>query len=156
MPSWKMLNVACRQRASRGRFCSVSLYIGNISFFAMGCWHSSSCTPLLSLPSPRRDIVGFLSQLSSFIENLAAGTRFAQHLESVGIDVSHVARSLAGLTAGEMMEGVKDTAGKVGGQARRLRTEAARMHKVRRGGGEGGWLELGAFPAQAGASRSRS
>lgn len=55
------------------------------------------------------------------------------HLENVGLDVAHVARSLAGLTVGEMMEGVRDTAGKVGGEARRLRTEAVRVQKVRGG-----------------------
>lgn len=70
-------------------------------------------------------------QLSSFLDNLSNGTRFAQHLENLGIDVNRVSRSLAGLTAGEMMEGVRDTAGKVGGQARRLRTEAVRMQRVR-------------------------
>lgn len=30
-----------------------------------------------------------------------------------------------------MMEGVRDTAGKVGGEARRLRTEAVRVQRVR-------------------------
>ncbi|CAM9536600.1 unnamed protein product [Pylaiella littoralis] len=68
-------------------------------------------------------------ELSSFLDNLSNGTRFAQHLENLGIDVNRVSRSLAGLTAGEMMEGVRDTAGKVGGQARRLRTEAVRMQR---------------------------
>lgn len=71
-------------------------------------------------------------QLSSFIDNLSHGTRFAQHLENLGIDVARVSRSLEGLTAGEMMEGVKDTGGKVRGEARRLRTEAARVQKVNR------------------------
>lgn len=56
--------------------------------------------------------------------------------------MDHVARSFAGRTAGEMMEGVRVTAGKVGTQAQRLRTEAVRWRKVRaseRGGkGAGG------------------
>lgn len=84
---------------------------------------SSRCLP------PRRPATRN-PQLSSFIENLAAGTRFAQHLENVGIDVTTVAQSVAGLTAGDMMEEVRDTAGKVGGKARRLRTEAMRVQKV--------------------------
>lgn len=84
-------------------------------------------------PSPTPLLVRSTRQLSSFIENLAEGTRFAQHLENVGIDVTQVAKSLTGLTAGDMVEGVRDTAGKVGGKARRLRTEAMRVQKVREG-----------------------
>lgn len=61
---------------------------------------------------------------------MSKGTRFAQHLDHLGIDVKTLSRSLSGLTAGEMMEGVKDTAGKVGDEARRLRTEAVRVQKV--------------------------
>ncbi|CAM9868466.1 unnamed protein product, partial [Ectocarpus sp. 12 AP-2014] len=68
-------------------------------------------------------------ELSSFIDKVSKGTRFAQHLDHLGIDVKRLSRSLSGLTAGEMMEGVKDTAGKVGDEARRLRTEAVRVQK---------------------------
>lgn len=47
-----------------------------------------------------------------------------------------------------MMEGVRDTAGKVGGEARRLRTEAVRVQKVRKGVGR--WYGSGGRGHQAG------
>lgn len=69
-------------------------------------------------------------QLSSFVENLSNGTRFAEHLENLGIDVDRVSRSLKGLTAGDMMERVTKSAGNVRGEARRLRNEAVRVQRV--------------------------
>lgn len=70
------------------------------------------------------------SQISSLIESLAAETHFASYFENVGVDIGHVARSISGRTAGELVEGVKMTADKVGAQAQRLRTEALRWRKV--------------------------
>ncbi|CAN0262618.1 unnamed protein product, partial [Ectocarpus sp. 12 AP-2014] len=39
-------------------------------------------------------------ELSSFIDKVSKGTRFAQHLDHLGIDVKRLSRSLSGLTAG--------------------------------------------------------
>lgn len=69
-------------------------------------------------------------QISSLIESLAAETRFATYFENGGIDVARVARSFGGRTVGEMLEGVRITAGRVGQHAQRLRAEAVRWRKV--------------------------
>lgn len=71
-------------------------------------------------------------QISSLLESLAAETRFATYFENGGVDIGHIARSISGRTAGEMVDGVRVTAGKVGAQAQRLRTEALRWRKVKR------------------------